>query len=647
MNLRKTLPCAAVLLAASAAGTAYAQSSSPRQIFLAGTTLMRPASAASGGLLGPEIDPGLADDGSGKKINRGNVTGSGTPIPAVSARLAASNPELALSFDGLTHRDHRLANGGNQFSVEPPDQGLCAGNGFVLETVNMVLRVYDTNGNPAGPVTDLNTFYGYPAAIDRSTGAFGPQIFDPSCYFDSDTQRWFHLAGTADRVGTTSVLSGRNHLDLAVSQTPSPLGAWNIYRIPTQNDGTDGTPNHHCDNGPCAADYPHLGADANGIYISTNEYPFFPVRPGFRGAQIYALSKQALASGLPSVTVIQFDTVDPSLLLDGHPGFTVWPATTPASTYATDLGGTQYFLSSVAVFNTTTQQPFTVQSDNRLRIWALSNTQSLNTSSPALALQHGVVEVETYAVPSSIFLPVQKAGDFPLGQCLNDATLATPFGIGCWRWIVLTKPPGNEVEPLVYTSFSIMQGVVFADGKLWGTLNTGLGFGHSAQVGIAYFVIRPQISVGAVGGQVVTQGYLGLENNNLTYPAVGVTADGKGVISFTLVGEDHFPSAAYTTLDAIAGAGDIHVVAEGLGPEDGLFGYKAIVGVGPRPAARWGDYGATAVDGNSIWIASEYIGQTCTLSEFASSLTINQQGVCGGTRTGGANWYTRVSKISP
>ena len=63
--------------------------------------------------------------------------------PSVSSSVVAgSNPELALSFRGLNHRDQRLANGGNQFSLEPPDQGLCVGNGFTVEVVNSVLRVW-------------------------------------------------------------------------------------------------------------------------------------------------------------------------------------------------------------------------------------------------------------------------------------------------------------------------------------------------------------------------------------------------------------------------------------------------------------------------------------------------------------------------
>jgi hypothetical protein len=185
--------------------------------------------------------------------------------------------------------------------------------------------------------------------------------------------------------------------------------------------------------------------------------------------------------------------------------------------------------------------------------------------------------------------------------------------------------------------------VVYADGKLWGSVNTALDLGHGIVAGIAYFIVQPQISNTAVGGSVVTQGYLGLSNNNLTYPSVGVTANGKGVISFTLLGNDHFPSAAYATLDATAGAGDIHIAAEGLGPDDGLTAYKGFIGHPTAP--RWGDYGATAVDGNTIWVSSEYIGQTCTFAEFVAQAGPN--GTCGGTRSVYGNWYTRISKITP
>src|SRR4029453_6549197 len=64
-------------------------------------------------------------------------------VPTVTPkRVAGANPGLDRAVEGLNFFDQRFANNGNQFSVEPPDQGLCVGNGFVLETINDVLQVY-------------------------------------------------------------------------------------------------------------------------------------------------------------------------------------------------------------------------------------------------------------------------------------------------------------------------------------------------------------------------------------------------------------------------------------------------------------------------------------------------------------------------
>lgn len=146
----------------------------------------------------------------------------------------------------------------------------------------------------------------------------------------------------------------------------------------------------------------------------------------------------------------------------------------------------------------------------------------------------------------------------------------------------------------------------------------------------------------SVSGSVILRGIFGLANNNLTYPAVGVTASGRGLIAFTVLGNDNFPSAGYSSLDAHAGAGDVHLIASGLGPDDGFTAYKAFLNPGQRFRTRWGDYGYTALDGNSIWIASEYIGQTCDLTTY-----VNTGFACNGTRTSLGNWYTRISKLTP
>jgi hypothetical protein len=328
-----------------------AQTTTTRNIPAAGTATV--ANSSQGfNTNGPELDPALSTDADSGNDATGRVAinrsvakpGKVGNVQAPGRQRGKSNPVIDQSIDGLNLFEQRFADNGNQFTVEPPDQGLCAGAGYVVESANDVLRVFNTNGTAAGGVVSLNQFYGYPSAINRTTGAEGPSITDPSCIFDPQTQRFFHLVLTLDRVGTTANLAGSNHLDLAVSQTSNPLGNWTIYRIPVQDDGTQGTPNHHCPGGPCLGDYPHIGTDSNGIYLTTNQFALFA--GGFIGAQIYATSKQALVASAPSINVVQYNTADPSTPTASRlPGFTVWPAQSAGPSPA-EFAGTEYFLSS-------------------------------------------------------------------------------------------------------------------------------------------------------------------------------------------------------------------------------------------------------------------------------------------------------------
>ena len=348
------------------AGIAHAQSTTPTrlQVPASGQGTFQAQPLGDDGLQPLEVDnlaqDADSDQGDDTFVNRSLP--SAKPHNANSVRAgkkAKSNPEINVAFDGLNFRQQRLANNGKQFSIEPPDQGLCAGNGFVLESTNDVVNVYDASGNSLLGVTDLNTFYGYaPAIVRGSPNKFGPSVTDPSCIFDAGTQRWYHLVLTLDRINvdangqsTSQSLSGRNHLDLAVSNTSNPLGGWTIYRIPVQDDGTEGTPNHGCASSgtppgrthpnACLGDYPHIGSDANGIYISTNEFNFFP--PGFNAAQVYAIPKQELVNGAATLDVFQYDTNNTPVVTPDFgplPGFTVWPAQSPsAADYSTANGG--------------------------------------------------------------------------------------------------------------------------------------------------------------------------------------------------------------------------------------------------------------------------------------------------------------------
>lgn len=670
------------LIAASAASPAIAGSGVTRHIALAGTgsPLTGEFGQTNDGIAQPEF-PGRENEASPAAfegiINRSLSEGVGHGVATQSAKKAKSNPAFNIGFEGLNFYQQRYARGGNQFSVEPPDQALCVGNGYILEAVNDVLNVFNFSGQSVLPdntatnivggfprdvnhAVDLNSFYGYAPAINRSTGVRGPFVTDPSCLYDAATQRFFVVVLTLETTAA-GAFTTVNHLDLAVSQTSNPTGSWNIYRIDVTADGSPGNTGGPC---PCLGDYPHIGADAYGFYITTNSYPWGP--GSFDGAQIYAFSKAQLAAGAASLTMQHIDTTGmvqaTSPVSQIEPGFTVWPAQSPGTaSFDLNAGGTEYLLSSNAG-DEASGTAFTGSSTN-LIVWALTNTSSLNTISPTLALSNRVLTVGQYGIPPKQQQPgsgTLATVDTPQGFCINDTTTLLFNGqTGCWRLIFGAQPAHNEVISRPDSNDTRMQQVMYANGKIWGALDTALNPDGGAQrAGIAWYIVKPDVSTGSLVAKIALQGYLGATGYDFTYPAIGVTASGRGVMAFTATGNSTNPSAAYAPIDALVGVGAWAVVTGGLGaaPDDGFTSYKSQVGNPPR--TRWGDYGAAAVDGNSIWIASEYIAQACGYTDwggpfFAGGTGDNLLGTCGeashgpGKRAALGNWSTRISKLTP
>ncbi len=623
--------------------------------------------------------PGQQDEANGPGPYPGVITdrslshGVGNGVSVNSGKKAKSNPAFQGGFQGLNLFQQRYARGGNQFTVEPPDQGMCASSNYVVEAVNDVFNVFNTSGQSVLPdntstnivagfptnvnhAVDLNSFYGYAPAINRSTGVRAQFVTDPSCLYDAATQRFFVVVLTLE-THPNGAFTTVNHLDLAVSKTSNPAGQWNIYRIDVTNDGTNtGGQNP----GPYLGDYPHMGADANGIYLTTNAYPW--CCNGFGGAQIYALSKAQLAAGAANVTMVHIDTSGmvnaPSDAGSTQPGFTVWPAQSPANQFNLNSGGTEYFLSSNAADEAT--HPVAGFGGNytssQLVQWTLSNTSSLNSASPALALSNKLVSTELYALPPKQKQPGSGSAPttaVPQGYCINDTTTPTIAGVGCWRLLFGAEPAHNEVVSRPDSNDTRMQQVMYANGRLWGALDTALNpDGGPQRAGIAWFVVNPG------SAKVALQGYLGATGMDFTYPAIGVTQSGRGVMAFTATGDGTYPSAAYASIDAVYGVGAWNIVPGGQGAavDDGFTSYKSQVGDPPR--TRWGDYGAAAVVGNSVWIASEYIGGACDYATwggrfFGATTGDNKLGTCAaspgaaGPRSALGNWSTFISKFTP
>jgi hypothetical protein len=491
--------------------------------------------------------------------------------------VAGSNPG-ASGFDALNHFDTRTASGGNQFSLEPPDQGLCVNGTYVVEPVNDVVAVYRVSDHvmTSGP-TAMNAFFGLAFAINRTTGVRGPFLSDPKCYFDASTNRWFLTILEEDPAPSV-----RAHTLIAVSQTSNPNGMWSFFSIDATDDGLNGTPSHA--NCPCFGDQPLIGADKFGFYISTNEFKFIPPF-NFNGAQVYAISKSQLVEAAENAgPTPAFVHINAGALATPDAGalwYSIQPATAPpsgdnrndgaqSSEGNNGGGGIEYFLSALQ---------FGPQLlDNRIAAWALTNTSSLGED-PNVKLSVQVIRSETYGQPPDA---TQKDGPRPLGTLLGEP---------------LELIAGNDDR---------MNQVVFANGLLWSGVNTIIQTpGGPSRVGIAYFLVRPGWRGSHLAATMASQGYVSVAKENVLYPSIGVNASGQAIMSFSLSGPGYFPSAAYAAISADGKAGKVHIAGAGTAPEDGFSGYAAFGGAG---TARWGDYSAAvAAPDGSIWIAAEYI----------------------------------------
>ncbi len=506
------------------------------------------------------------------------VSPAATPNPGTTP--VAGREAGSLTFQALTHTDSRFANNGNQFSGEPPDQALCVGNGFTFEMVNQVVTVYSGIGAQLVPEATINEFYGLAPNITRTDPpSFGPFVFDPVCLYDAQLQRWFVVNTALEQDPVTGEFTGVTRLYIAVSATSDPTGVFASYTInTTRGDATD----RNC---PCFDDFPHIGADANGFYITTNRFSLFG--PNFNGAQIYAASKQRLAAAaagngqLPQVVSMNAGPVN------GNPSFTVQPATVPPGG---QFIGREYFLSTL---------DYDTVSEKQIAVWALANTASLDSANPSVRLTRKVISSLEYSFEPDT---VQKPGPHPLGESVGESL--------------------NRLD-----SASDMTEVTFAAGKLWAATTTAIGApGGPKRAGVLWLQVQPTFSQGRVGGSVVRQGYVTVATNSLMYPTVGVNAAGVGAMVMSIAGPTIYPSAAHISMDGSGVSGPVRVPQVGAGPEDGFTCYAAFVDDRER-GCRWGDYSEAVADENGdIWMAVEWIPNTA--------------------RTELANWGTYIIRVN-
>ncbi|HYL70016.1 MAG TPA: hypothetical protein VEY89_01785 [Candidatus Dormibacteraeota bacterium] len=401
----------------------------------------------------------------------GSTSAAGA-APTSSSSTTTPASTLVKNFNGVSSLDSQQTNYNLKF--EPPDQGLCEGNGFVLEAVNSAYRFWTSAGKLIEGPFNINDLFNE-----------GGQEFtsDPRCHYDTATNTWFAsiLFISAD--------SQSSHLDLAVNTTGDPTNLWTEYRIDTTDTGGNGC--------PCFGDQPRIGIDQHNLYVSSDEFSI--LGPQFNGGDLYAFSKSDMIAGNP-VHFAHFA----HLQLGGQLVLSIEPALSSGTPAA------EYFLNSFDPNGTF---------DNRIGVWAMTDNEDVATGDVPV-LSATVIQSEPYGLP----VGAPQKGNSLLLNAGDDRMQQTQF-INGDIWGELTSSitiPGDSAE---------------RDAGAWFDVHPTLSGGHIGTVTITKqgyvskkgsYLLYPALQVDSAGrGAMVFT-----ETNSSRFPAAAYAVLSSGGTQF-------------------------------------------------------------------------------------------------------------------
>jgi hypothetical protein len=612
-------------------------------------------------------------------------TGPAVTAPSVSCPGAGcdgidTSAGGATGVKGLNAVDSASAPTNFVGDIEPPDQGLCAGNGLVVESNNIgEMLVYNTDLQRQSAPIPLDTVMGLTGRGWSSGG-------DPSCLYDSSNGgHWFIteiVSASTEKSGGpfagcfTGTVADSCYEGIAVSQGSSPFGPYHVYFAKANYN-------------PSEPGYPYLLNDFAKISVTRDAflmfYDEFPLNgsvPGFgggffNGAQELAFTKSALEQGLPVTDSNGHPDADvnvasenmglvstPDGTCTATSGVDCWAAVIPAQPadagqYDNSHNGSGFMMDSLD-FKSFALAPSS--GDDRIAVWDWTGLANLNSPHCATCgsigfggqLFSGVNSYADPATPSQPtgYLAPQKAGPIPLGDECGAAGLSAG-----------KHPPKSCPEGGLATNGDFMTQVSQAQGQLWGETTTEVNQTYASgspevHQGVAYWVIGTSSFDTSGQFALTNQAYVSAPHEDLEMPTIageGTGGNDRAIMAFTLSGNGgptgadnggFYPSTAYgrltSTSSGLSGS-TLNVVDAGQSPQDGFSEYQGYPGT---TFPRWGDYSwAIFLPGASdrMYFANEYIQYpNCTGKAF--TLTI---GTCGGTRDGFANWGTSVNYVVP
>jgi hypothetical protein len=152
--------------------------------------------------------------------------------------------------------------------IEPPDtMGASGPNNFVTFN-NGSFSIFSKNGTVVSQISDTSF---WTSALGSDPGG----LSDSRVLYDLSSQRWFASMITTDQATNNKVLIAR-------SNSSDPTQGFQGVTFSTISNRF--------------ADFPTLGLDANGVYLTTNN---FNTSDTFRSVSVYSLPKADLVAATP------------------------------------------------------------------------------------------------------------------------------------------------------------------------------------------------------------------------------------------------------------------------------------------------------------------------------------------------------------
>ena len=182
-----------------------------------------------------------------------------------AARGADASPPVATvttSFAGLS--------GGDTIPLDPPDMAVADGPGFVVQMVNLAMRIWSTSSNPPAIVKTEQLSDFYSQSVNSLT--------DPRIEYDAASGRWF---ASLSNIDAPAVL-------LAVSKTSDPTGAWSTYSFTA----------------PGCADQPRLGIADGIVVIGADMFSDCASQQAVPlGGELWIINKSQVVAGVASPSI--------------------------------------------------------------------------------------------------------------------------------------------------------------------------------------------------------------------------------------------------------------------------------------------------------------------------------------------------------